>query len=108
MPEKITLEQIEAIGNTMVFKWSDGAEHLIPMERLRALSPSAENQGERDLLGNQYGGTPSKDYSSVRINRWEIVGNYALALFFNDGHRTGIYPFPYLREIGEKEAADSP
>jgi DUF971 family protein len=27
-----------------------------------------------------------------------MVGNYAVAVRFSDGHETGIYPFPFLRE----------
>ena len=32
-------------------------------------------------------------HSDVRL-----VGNYALAIRFGDGHDTGIFPFSYLRE----------
>lgn len=30
----------------------------------------------------------------------EMVGNYALQFFWQDGHNTGIYTFEFLREIG--------
>jgi DUF971 family protein len=28
----------------------------------------------------------------------EIVGNYALQFFWDDGHRTGLYTFEFLRQ----------
>ena len=36
------------------------------------------------------------------------VGNYALQIDFNDGHRTGIYSFDYLRTICPCEACAPP
>lgn len=94
-------KRIEAIGNEIAIIWEDGVEHYIPMERLRAWSPSAENIGERDLVGRVYGGTEQKEFPGVTVTGWQIVGGYAVAFRFSDGHSTGIYAFDYLREIGE-------
>lgn len=93
---------IQIIGDFLAIRWSDGIEDYFPMERLRALSPSADNMGEKDLLGRQFGGDGPKEFPGVRITAWQPVGGYALALAFSDGHRTGIYAFAYLREIGAK------
>jgi DUF971 family protein len=97
---------VQAIGDFLAIRWSDGQEDFFPMDRLRAWSPSAETMGERDLLGKQYGGEEQSDHSGVRVVSWQTVGGYALALAFSDGHRTGIYSYPYLREIGEKLRAE--
>ncbi|HYQ49053.1 MAG TPA: DUF971 domain-containing protein, partial [Pseudomonas sp.] len=35
----------------------------------------------------------------VRIERVEPQG-YGVQLVFSDGHERGIYPWPYLRELG--------
>lgn len=91
---------IAAIGNEIAIVWDDGTESFIGMEKLRAASPSAENIGERDLLGRQYGGTDRKDFSGVTVKRWNMVGSYAVQFDFSDGHSTGIYPFDYLRSLG--------
>jgi DUF971 family protein len=72
------------------------------MERLRAYSPSAENTGERDLLGNQIGGTDQKEFPGVTVTGWQNVGSYALQFTFSDGHSTGIFTWDYLRMLGEK------
>ena len=96
------LEHIEAIGDLIALRWQDGVEHYIPMERLRAWSPSAENTGERDLLGNQIGGTDQKHFPGVMVKGWRVVGGYAVQFDFSDGHSTGIYSWEYLRALGER------
>lgn len=93
---------LEAIGDLVAIRWPDGVEHYIPMERLRAFSPSASNTGERDLLGNQIGGTDQKDFPGVTVKSWQNVGGYALQFDFSDGHNTGIYTWDYLRTLGEQ------
>ena len=90
---------IAAIGNEIAIAWDDGSETFIAMDRLRAFSPSAENVGERDLLGVQYGGTGSKDFTGVTVKAWHMIGGYAVQFDFSDGHSTGIYPYDYLRGL---------
>ena len=95
-------EDIQLIGNEIAIRWDDGDEDYLPMDKLRALSPSAETQGERDLLGNLIGGgEPGRDFTGVTVTGWAPVGGYAIQFTFSDGHRTGIYSFPYLREVGK-------
>jgi DUF971 family protein len=91
---------IAAIGNEIAISWEDGTESFVAMDRLRAHSPSAENIGERDLLGVQYGGTDRKDFTGVSVTGWRIIGGYAVQFDFSDGHNTGLYPFDYLRTLG--------
>lgn len=92
---------IAIIGNQIAIAWEDGEESYIAMEALRAASPSAENTGEQDLLGNRYGGTDQKDFSGVSVTGWNAVGAYGIQFQFSDGHSTGIYPFDMLRKLGE-------
>jgi DUF971 family protein len=37
---------------------------------------------------------------NVAINDLKAVGNYAVKLFFSDGHDSGIYTFEYLYKLG--------
>ena len=93
---------IQAIGSEIAVVWADGSESYFPVETLRKLSPSAENVGERDLLGNLIaGGTGPKEFPGVTITGWQLVGGYAVQFHFSDGHNTGIYSFDYLKQIGE-------
>jgi DUF971 family protein len=91
---------IELIGQEVAIIWDDGQETFFPFEKLRAASPSAANIGERDILGNQYGGGGTKSFPGVQVLGWERIGNYALRFDFSDGHRTGLYSFDYLRQLG--------
>ncbi len=92
-------EDIQCIGDLVAIRWKDGSEDYLPMDRLRALSPSAEQQGERDLLGRAIGGSDRTDFSGVTVTGWVPVGGYGIQFSFSDGHRTGIYSFAYLKEI---------
>lgn len=101
-PVMLTPTDIQAIGDEIAIRWSDGSENYYPMERLRAWSPSAETAGERDLLGHKIGGDDRTDFPGVRATAWQIVGGYAVAFAFSDGHKTGLYGFDYLKAIGRK------
>ena len=94
-----TPANIQLIGQEVAIVWNDGAETYYPMEALRAASPSAQNIGERDILGNQYGGDGPKKFPGVTVLGWKIVGNYAIRFNFSDGHNTGLYSYDYLREL---------
>ena len=90
---------IQLVGEEVAVRWNDGVETYFLPERLRAASPSAETQGERDVLGNQYGGTGPRAFPGVKVLGWEKVGNYAFRFEFTDGHRTGLYSYDYLRNL---------
>ncbi len=90
---------IQLIGEEVAIVWDDGVESYFPFERLRAASPSAANQGERDILGNQYGGDGPKKFDGVQVLGWDVIGNYAIRFEFSDGHRTGLYSYDYLRKL---------
>lgn len=96
-------ENIQVIGDEVAIKWSDGSEDFYPMEYLRLHSPSAENVGEKDLLGQQYGGSDQKAYPGVRVKKWEPVGGYAIQFYFSDGHNTGLFGYDYLKKIAPGE-----
>ncbi len=93
-------KNMQLIGTELAIQWEDGSESYISSESLRANSPSASVSGERDILGNQYGGESGKDYSQVTIDSWTQVGNYAFRFQFSDGHNTGIYSYDLLRQLG--------
>ena len=90
---------IQIIGQEVAIAWDDGRETYFTFEQLRAASPSASNMGERDILGNRYGGDGPKRFPGVQVLGWEQVGNYAVRFDFSDGHRTGLYSYDYLRSL---------
>jgi len=95
-------ENIQLIGNELCILWKDGSESYFTAEFLRLHSPSAQNIGEKDILGNQYGGGGNKDFSEVEIRGWDLQGNYAMRPLFSDGHSSGIYSWDYLKKLEAK------
>lgn len=89
------------VGHDVAVLWPDGREDILPMDFLRANSPSAENTGEADLFGRVHGADPRTDFPGVRVEGFEKVGNYGLRLLFSDGHQSGIFSFEYLQRLGD-------
>jgi len=40
---------------------------------------------------------------AVNIEKIEPVGNYAVSLYFDDGHNSGIYSWELLYDLGENQ-----
>ncbi len=96
-------KDIQLIGTEVAIRWEDGTDDFYKTDRLRALSPSAETQGETDLLGNPISGDQKNvDFSGVTVTGWAPVGGYAIQFQFSDGHKTGIYTFDYLKKIASE------
>ena len=76
-------------------EWDDGHVTVYTARELRVICPCAqcvsESTGERVLRPE----TIPADLTQTEIR---LVGNYALTVFFSDGHHLGIYTFPTLRE----------
>ena len=90
-------------GELMIL-WADGQEthHLAPV--LRGMCPCAsckdEMTGVRIIL-------PIHIPDDLEFRKIELVGQYALQFEWSDGHRTGIFSFEYLRELGTGGFDDS-
>ena len=67
-------ETIQAIGDEIVILWEGGKETFYKMDVLRAESPSAENKGESDLMGNRIGGTDQTSFPGIRLLDGKILG----------------------------------
>jgi hypothetical protein len=92
---------LQIVGAFLAITWEDGSEAVMSGEYLREHSPSAENMGEVDILGQRWGGDGPRRFPGVGVVGWERIGNYAVTLEFSDGHRTGIYSWDYLRGLAE-------
>lgn len=95
----LVIDDLQLIGEEVALRWADGSESYFPMELLRAASPSAENTGEKDLLGRTFGGSEQTEFPGVTVTGWQGIGGYAIQFHFSDGHSTGIYSYDYLREL---------
>lgn len=75
--------------------FDDGQTFKLPCEYLRVYSPSAEVRGHGP--GQETLQVGKEDVNIIAI---EPVGNYAVKLFFDDGHNSGIYSWDYLHDLG--------
>ena len=79
----------------LAIEWADGHTTVYAPAQLRRLCPCAqcvnEVTGQRML-------DPATVPQDLTQGDVRLVGNYALALRFSDGHDTGIFPFRFLRE----------
>jgi ATP-binding protein involved in chromosome partitioning len=89
-------------ARTLSVLWEDGHQDDFDVRDLRLACRCA-------LCVEEMSGQPLLDPKSVRPdvvpNTIASVGNYAIAINWNDGHSTGIYSFDYLRALGELNAA---
>lgn len=81
---------------TLHVSFSDGTVYGLPAEMMRVLSPSAEVQGHGP---GQKVTVPGK--RNVMIVSITPAGHYAVRIGFDDGHGSGIFTWPYLRELGQ-------
>jgi DUF971 family protein len=90
-PNNLTLSKDKKLL-TVSFKDND---YALTSEFLRVYSPSAEVRGHGP--GQE---TLQLNKQDVLISSLLPMGNYAIAIHFNDGHSTGIYSWSYLLHLG--------
>jgi DUF971 family protein len=97
LPVKIKLD---AGNNTLAIQWSDGHESTYAYQYLRDRCPCAACTGHEGW--GEKTATPAAlpmFQPALTPERAEVVGRYALQIFWSDGHSTGLYTFPYLRSL---------
>ncbi len=98
-------EQIELRKNgDLVVTWADARVSNYNAHSLRINCPCAscidEDSGRRTL-------DPRRIPLDIRIESFEMIGRYAVALHFSDGHRTGLYAFKLLQQLPEADSSAS-
>ena len=96
------MKSINLFKNELAILWKDDTETFILYSVLRRLCPCAFCSGEKDVLGNRYGGVDIPVKKEISIVRFEKVGYYGLQFFFSDGHKDGIYTFDFLKNYNSK------
>lgn len=83
------------IPRVLFIEFENGEQFEMSAEFLRVNSPSAEVRGHsEDTAVLQVG------KQDVQIDRIEGVGNYAVQLYFDDNHDTGIFSWEWLYYLG--------
>jgi hypothetical protein len=75
-------------------EWGDGHTGVYPHELLRGYCPCAGCQGHSGAIS-----FVAAQGIALELDDVEVVGNYALALKWFDGHASGLYSFKYLRAL---------
>ena len=96
-PTQITLHRA---SHVLEVAFDDDVSYRLPCEYLRVESPSAEVQGHGP--GQKVLVAGKRDVNILAI---EPVGNYGVLLRFDDGHATGIFTWPLLKQLGEEQPA---
>ena len=91
-PAEISLHQRSRI---LEIAFDDGAQFRLPCEYLRVYSPSAEVRGHSPQTAKLQ---IAKE--GVNITDLQPVGHYAVKIFFDDGHKSGLYDWQYLYKLG--------
>lgn len=87
----------------LIIEWSDGETRSYTAKQLRQKCPCAlctKQEEPRDPMSLPV--LSKKETEPIRVNRLEPQGHYGYLVYFSDGHNTGTYSLPYLKELGEK------
>jgi len=96
----IKLNDLAIIGSELAFSWSDGLESYLDFETLRRACPCAACQGEPDVTGKVLMRNLTYREQSFQYLRHQLLGGYAIQIFWADGHSSGIYSYELLRSLG--------
>lgn len=82
----------------VVIEWTDGTKDTFSAADLRGVCPCARCVHE--LTGERMH-DPATVPDDLTQSGLRMVGNYAISMQFSDGHNTGIFTFPYLKQAHE-------
>ncbi|MDP3873181.1 MAG: DUF971 domain-containing protein [Methyloversatilis sp.] len=98
LPRSVTLLSASRL---LRIEWDDDSASALPHALLRARCRCAF------CTKAARAGAPPEDCSEVALTEAHAMAGTGLNLVFSDGHRRGIYPWAYLRELGAlSEAGD--
>jgi len=92
-PEKIKIKE----NKYLWIKWSDDTESKISLKKMREMCPCATCLAQRDNQSKNY--IPMSSSSQITVSGIEAVGSYAIQIIWQDGHNTGIYEYPFLKNL---------
>ncbi|MHC5111165.1 MAG: DUF971 domain-containing protein [Planctomycetota bacterium] len=96
---KLQLEQ-----QNLQIHWQDGRLDDFPLPLLRRKCPCATCRTERDAAIANPLKILAADPTTITATNAKMVGNYAIQLFWSDGHQSGIFDFKFLRQLSDERA----
>ena len=95
-PVKIEIKEKKTLNIT----WDDGVISEIKLTNLRNNCPCAVCKAEQEERSSTY--FPIFTQEQLTITDIKIVGYYAVAVSWKDGHNTGMYEYNQLRNLANK------
>ncbi|MBK8981256.1 MAG: DUF971 domain-containing protein [Ignavibacteria bacterium] len=93
--------------NKLLIYWNDNSESLLDVNLLRDECPCVHCKGETVIFSSYIPiKDPFKAAGYYEIEKVETIGNYAIQIFWKDGHNTGIYSWEYLKELSENKKSE--
>ena len=107
LPVDITAKRKQA---RLVIEWNDGLVCEYPFDLLRNACPCAQCRGGHENMKPE----PDEDVFFIplmsaeasRMKNLGAVGNYAINIEWEDGHKYGIYNWHYLRVLCDRMRAE--
>lgn len=99
MPSLPTKIKLAGENNTLAILWSDGHMSAYPYRYLRDKCPCATCSESGPRPQTAPSPLPILGIKPLKPERAELVGRYALQIYWSDGHSSGIYSFNFLREL---------
>ncbi|MBI1742524.1 DUF971 domain-containing protein [Candidatus Acetothermia bacterium] len=103
LPTNSTLAHLRWVSeNELSIDWRDGHASVFLLAYLRKSCPCALCKEDAHGLGLKRGIRLQPRpplVNEVKAVAIEPVGRYAIQIVWNDGHRTGIYSYDYLRKL---------
>lgn len=97
--------KLDAGNGTLAIRWSDGHQSSYGYQYLRDRCPCATCIGAEGHESKAAAVTPLPMFKkALKPERAELVGRYALQIYWSDNHSAGLYTFPYLRALCPCEA----
>lgn len=100
-PEHIAISKSKGVK----IDWADGHHSEYSLGFLRDECPCASCTGAHgtEPQKTNYSNAPANPFQMfkpvLKMENVEPVGQYALRIYWNDGHNSGIYSYDHLREI---------
>lgn len=103
IPTAITANRKQA---KLIIEWSDGRQCAYPFDLLRSACPCAQCRGGHEHMKPEPDASmftiPLMSVQATRLKSVEAVGNYAINIEWEDGHKYGIYNWHYLMALCEE------
>lgn len=99
--QKFQPTRIERGSTRLEIRWKDSHRSELSYRRLREKCPCARCDATRSGKDPFHILPPDDFFQNLQLVDIQRVGRYAVRLVWNDGHRTGIYTFQFLRELSD-------